>query len=140
MEPPETDMFLPSTRGRSKGMTHVWKLVGWEMWQRKDESWTRGKNYVKRSKNYGPHFGVSSKKGSHTKRSVVESKAANKYVRTTIENQKEKFKVCLWSLSPHDMLFLIVQLTRSTQLSCLVPFSLRATFYLKSVVANKSLC
>ena len=37
----------------------------------------------------GPHFGLSSEKESHTRRAAVETKSANKYVRTTTENQKE---------------------------------------------------
>ena len=36
-----------------------------------------------------PHFGVSSEKGSHTRRPAVETEPANKYVKTTTENKKE---------------------------------------------------
>ena len=88
-------------------------------------------NDIKTDENGGPHFGVSSEKGSPTRCAPMETKPANKLIRITTENQK-RFKVCLCSLSPRDMLFLFVQLMLSTKLSC--------NDNLKSVIANKLLC
>ena len=60
----------------------------------------------------GPRFGVSSKKESNTIRAVVETKSANKYIRTPTENQKENSRsvsALSLSLSLHGM-FLFAQL------------------------------
>ena len=87
MYPPETDMFLPPTPvSGSKRTTQVWKLV---------VSWTRsGKDSELKPrygnvKGCGSHFGVSSGKGSYTRRAAVKTKRPNKHVRTATENQKE---------------------------------------------------
>ena len=70
---------------------------------------------VKTVESCGSHLGVSFEKESRTRCATVETKPASKYVRIRAENQKEKF--CLCSLSPHDILFLFGELTRSIQFS-----------------------
>ena len=76
---------------------HQTKVRGWlrfesELTQRHDEEKmqvnTRQDN-VKIVNSCGPHFGVSSEKGSHTRHKLVKAKLENKHVRTTTENQKE---------------------------------------------------
>ena len=82
-----------------------------------------------------PNFGVSFEKGFQTRRAAVETKSANKYIRTTTENQQENSRFVSApslslslsrSLSPRDMLFLFVQLTQATQLLYSVSFSRRS--------------
>ena len=85
---------------------------------------------MKIDENCGPHFGVDSEKGSHTRREPVKTKLASKHVRTTAENQKKNSRsVAALTFFPRDMLFLFVQLTRSTQLS----YFLSLDDYLRSV-------
>ena len=71
---------------------------------------------MKTVKCFSPYFGMISKKtGSHE---TMETKFANKYVITVAENKKKIQVLCLLypSLSHHDLLFLLVQLTQSIQL------------------------
>ena len=79
---------------------------------------------VKTDKSYEPYFLDDLRKRSHTRRAPVETKSANKYVRTTTENQKENSR-SVSVLFPRGMWFLNVQRTRLTQLSYSVSFSRR---------------
>ena len=53
---------------------------------------------VKTDQNYGPHFGVRSKKGSHIRREPVKTKPANKHVRTR-KYRKKVQDLCLLSIT-----------------------------------------
>ena len=65
------------------------ELVGDQMQRGKDSQLKTRYGNVKTAENCGPHFRVSSKNRSHTRRKPVETKPANKHVKTKIENQKE---------------------------------------------------
>ena len=89
---------------------------------------------VKADENYGLDFGVGSEKGSHTRRTTVETKPAS-----CSGKPKRKFKVCVFSLflsTWHVVSLCPANAGDSVFILCFfLPDG-----YLKSVVLNKLLC
>ena len=102
-------------------------------WGKDSELKTRYGN-VRTAESCGPHFEVTSKKSSHSRRTAVETKPANKFVWTTTENQEENSRSVI-ALFLHEMFLFVQHMVDSVFILFLSPDN-----YVRSVVANKLLC
>ena len=104
VEPLETDIALPSTTGGSKRTTRVWKRVCSRTRRGKDTSWTLATT----DRNLQAPF-----LGWALKRCLTQTRTCEDELQQ--KTRRKNQGLCLILLSPHDVLFLFVQLTWSSQ-------------------------
>ena len=139
--PAGMDLILLPTPGGTRRTSRVWKLVDWETWRGKDDNWTPATKIHRRMKVMRPNLGWAPKIALTQDTQLCRRNQWTSTLELQLKTRKEIQRLFLLSsplslfvcLSPHDILFLFLQLLQSTYFHILF---LSPDNCFKSVVAN----